>query len=135
MLPFFLWQHHAKFVLHAQQCAEHVGIERCHVVVRSLLRHRAGHAFRTGSVYSDIQMAKSFHGLVDQVAYVFFAPHIGTDELRFRARFADFTNELLAFFVAPTGNNNLGTLLGKRECRRPSDPRQSSCNQNNLGNH
>jgi hypothetical protein len=80
-------------------------------------------------------MAKSFHGLVDQVAYVFFAPHIGADELGFRTCLTDFTDELLAFFAAPTGNNNLGTLLSKRECRRPSDPCQSSCNQNNLGNH
>src|SRR2546426_1863540 len=99
------------------------------------LGYRAWHAFRTGSVHSDIQMAKSFHGLVDQVAYVFFAPHIGADELGFRTCLTDFTDELLAFFAAPTGNNNLGTLLGKRECRRPSDPCQSSCNQNNLGDH
>jgi hypothetical protein len=41
----------------------------------------------------------------------------------------------LAFFVAPTGNNNLSTLLGKRECRRPSDARQPSRNQNNLRIH
>jgi hypothetical protein len=41
----FLWQHHAKFVLHAQQRAEHVRIERCHVALRSLLRYKAGHAF------------------------------------------------------------------------------------------
>src|SRR3977135_1829157 len=78
----FLWQHHAKFVLHAQQRAEHVGLERRRVAVRSLLRHWAGHPFRTRSVYGDIQTAKPFHGLVDQVTYVVFAAHIGTDELR-----------------------------------------------------
>src|ERR1700676_3263176 len=131
----FLWQHHAKFVLHAQQRAEDVGIERCRVAVRSLLRYRAGHAFRTGSVYSDIQTAKSFHGLIDQVTYVFFAAHIGADELRFRTCLTELTDELLAFFVAPTGNNNLSTLLGKSEGRRPSDACQSSRNQNNLGIH
>src|SRR5258707_14031638 len=113
----FLWQHHAKFVLHAQQRSEHVGIERCRVAVRSLLRYRAGHAFRAGSVHSDIQTAKSFHGLVDQVTYVFFPAHIGADELRFRTSLTDFTDELLAFFLAPTGNNNPSTLLGKRDCR------------------
>src|SRR5882762_10814914 len=123
----FLWQHHAKFVLHAQQRAEYIGIERCRVAVRSLLRYRAGHAFRTGRVYSDIQTAKSFHGLVDQVTYVLFAAHIGADELSFRTCLTDFTDELLAFFVAPTGNNDLSTLLGKRECRRPSDACQPSC--------
>ena len=61
--------------------------------------------------------------------------HIDADELRFRTSLTDFTDELLAFFVAPTGDNNLSTLLGKRECRRPSDACQSSCNQSNLGIH
>src|SRR5216684_7965582 len=107
----FLWQHRAKFVLHAQQRTEHVRIERCRVAVRSLLRYGAGHTFRTGSVYSDIQTAKSFHGLVDQVTHVFFAAHIGADELRFSTCLTHFTDELLTFFVAPTGNNNLSTLL------------------------
>jgi hypothetical protein len=44
----------------------------------------AGHAFRTGRVHSDIQTAIPFHGLVDQVVYVFLAAYIGADELRFR---------------------------------------------------
>src|SRR6202171_3502088 len=122
-----LWQHYAKFVLHAQQGPEHVRIERCRVAVRSLLRYMAGHAFRTGSVYSDIQTAKSFHGLVDQVPYVFFAAHIGADELRFRTCLQAFTDELLAFFLAPTGNDNLRAFLGESEGRRPSDACQSSC--------
>src|SRR4029077_8019716 len=107
----FLWQHHAKFVLHTQQGPEHVRIERCRVAVRSLLRDRAGHTFRTGSVYSDIQTAKSFHGLVDQVAHVFFAAHVGADELRFRTCLTDFTDELLSFFVAPAGNSNTRAFL------------------------
>src|ERR1700686_5522279 len=131
----FLWQHHAKFVFHAQQRAEHVSIERSGVAVRSLLRYRAWHAFRTGSVHSDIQTAKSFHGLVDQVSYVFFVAHIGTDEFRFGTCLADFTDDLLALFVAPTGNNNLRAFLGKSEGRSPSDSCQPSCNQNNLGIH
>jgi hypothetical protein len=123
ILPFFLWQHHAKFVLDAQQRAQHVGIEGCRVAVRSLLRYRAGHAFRTGIVHSDIQTAKSSDGLVDQVTHVFFAAYVGADELRFRTCLTHFTDELLAFFVAPTGNNNLSTLLSKLECSRPSDAR------------
>src|ERR1700686_1651773 len=90
----FLRHHYAKFVLHAQQRTEHVCIERGRVAVRSLLRYRAWHAFRTGSVHSDIQMAKSFHGLFDQVAYIFLAAYIGADELRFRTFSADFTDQL-----------------------------------------
>src|SRR5260370_13665240 len=92
-----LWQHSAKFVPHAQQGPEHVRIERCRVAVRSLLGYRAGHAFRTSSVYSDIQTAESFHGLVDQFAHVFFAAYIGADELRLRTVFPDFLDHLLAF--------------------------------------
>ena len=109
----FLWQHHTKFVLHAQQGPEHVRIERCRVAVRSLLRYRTGHTFSTGSVYSDIQTAKSFHGLVDQVAHVFFAAYIGVDELRFHTFLADFSDQLLAFFVTTTGDNKLSAFLGQ----------------------
>src|SRR5260370_29226860 len=131
----FLWQHPAKFVLHAQQGAEHVGIERRRVAFRSLLGHGAGCAFGASAVDSDIQAAKSFHRLVDQIAYVFFSADIGADELRFRTGVTDFTDELLAFFVAPAGNDNLSAFPGKREGRRASDARQSTGNQNNLGSH
>ena len=61
------------------------------------------------------------------------AAYIGTDELRFCTFFADFTDQLLAFIVMPTGNNNLSTLLSKGEGSRPPDACQSSRNQNNLG--
>jgi hypothetical protein len=56
-------------------------------------------------------------------------------ELRFRAFLADFTDQLLAFFVMPAGNNNLSALIGKREGRCAPDARQSPRNQNNLGIH
>ncbi len=104
-----LWQHHAKFVLHAQQCSEHVRIERRRVALCSLLRYRAGH--------------------------VFFAAYIGANEIRFRTLFADFSDQVLAFFVTPTRDNKLSAFLGKREGRCPPDACQSSCNQNNLGIH
>jgi hypothetical protein len=58
--------------------------------------------------------------------------YIGVDEFRFRTCLTDFTDEFLAVFVTPTGNNNLSTFRGKRECRCPSDACQSSCNQHNL---
>jgi len=130
-----LWQHHAKFVLHAQQRAEHIRVERRRVALSSLLHHWAGRAFRTGGVHSDIQTAIPFDGFVDQVACVLLAAHIGADELRFRTFLADLTDQLLAFFVTPTGNNNLSAFLGKCEGRCPPDACQRSCNQNNLSIH
>ena len=63
------------------------------------------------------------------------AAYIGTDELRFCTFFADFADQLLAFIVMPTGNNNLCAFVGKREGRCPPDACQCSCNQNNLGVH
>ena len=127
--------HHAQLVLHAEQRTEHVGVEGGRVAVGGLLGHRAGLAFGAGGIDGHIQTAKARDGFVDQAAHIVFVAHIGPYKFRFRAEFAELVNQLLAFFVAPTGNNNLCAFLGKREGRRPSDACQSSCNQNNLSIH
>jgi hypothetical protein len=116
----FLRQHHAKFVFHAQQCAEHIRIERRRVALGSLLHHRAGHAFRTGGVHRDIQTAIPFHGLVDQVAHVLLAAYIGADELRFRTVVADFTDQLLASSSRrPETTTRAPSLANARAVARP----------------
>jgi hypothetical protein len=56
-------------------------------------------------------------------------------ELGFGAHFTDFTDQLLAFFVTPAGNNNLSAFSRKREGRCPADACQAPCNQDKLGIH
>jgi hypothetical protein len=67
MLP-LPWAASRQLVLHAQQCAEHIGIEGGGVALGGLLRHRAGLAFRAGVVDGRIQAAEARDRLIDQIA-------------------------------------------------------------------
>ena len=76
--------HGAHFVLHAQDHAENVGLERRGKAFRGLIRDRADLAFGAGIVHRDIETAKPFDGLVDQSADVIVLADVGVDELGFR---------------------------------------------------
>src|ERR1700730_17745682 len=77
-----LWKHHAQFVLHAQQCAENVGVESRRVALGGLLRHRTGLALGTGGVYSHIQATKARHCLIDQVSYFVLVAYVSIHVFR-----------------------------------------------------
>src|SRR6202043_4236763 len=62
--------HDAHLVLHAQDYAENVRVERRGVAFRGLVRNRANLAFGASIVHCDIETAKPCDGLVDQSAYV-----------------------------------------------------------------
>ena len=66
MLPAPLRLHHAQLMLHAQQHAEHIGIEGGGVAFRGLLGDRAGLAFGAGIVDGDVEAAEPGDGLVDK---------------------------------------------------------------------
>ncbi len=55
-------------MLHAQEHAENIGLERRGIAFRGLVRDRATLAFRAGIVDRDIEAAKPRDGLVDQSA-------------------------------------------------------------------
>src|ERR1700729_956403 len=60
--------HGAHFVLHAQDDAENVGLERRGKFFRGLVRDRADLAFGGGVVHRDIETAKPRDGLIDHSA-------------------------------------------------------------------
>jgi hypothetical protein len=63
-----LSSHDAHFVLHAQDHAENIRVERRGIAFRGLVCDRANLAFGAGIVHRDIGPAKVCDGLVDQVA-------------------------------------------------------------------
>ena len=107
--------HDAHFVLHAQDYAENIGVERRGVAFRGLVRDRANLAFGAGIVHRDIEAAKPCDGLVDQSADVIVLADIGVDELGFRAERAQLLNLRVSGFITPTGNDDIGALLGEGE--------------------
>jgi hypothetical protein len=68
-------------VLHAQDDAENIGLERRGKAFRGLIGDRADLAFRRSVVHRDIETAKPCDGRVDQCADVILFADVGVDEL------------------------------------------------------
>src|SRR6266851_2842556 len=107
--------HHPQLVLHAEQHAEHVGVEGGGVAVGGLLGHRAGLALGAGVVDGDVEAAEPGDRLVDQVLHVAFVADIGADEFRFRAKRAQFGDQRFANIIAAAGNHDTGAFLCESE--------------------
>lgn len=115
MLPLPLRGHCAQLVFHAQQRAEHIGVEGRGVALRRLIDDRAGLAFRAGVVDGDIEAAEAGDGLVHQSADLGVVAHVGFDEERLRTQRMEFGFERLALRHAASGNDQAG--MGACECQ------------------
>ena len=103
MLPLTLRLHDAQLVLHAEQGAEHIGIEGGCVALGGLLGYRARLAFGARGIDGGVDPAKASDGLVDQTAHVVLVAHIGTDEDRIGAETAELGFQCLAFGFPAAG--------------------------------
>src|SRR5882724_5092800 len=127
-----LFLHDAHFVLHAQDHAENIRIERRGIAVRGLVCDRAHLAFRARIVHRDIETAKPCDGLVDQSTHVILLANVGVDELRLRTERAELLHECLAGLITPTGNDYLGALLSKGDGCGAAYACEASRDQNDL---
>jgi hypothetical protein len=116
-----LSQHHPQLVLHTEERAEHISVECRGVALSGLLRHPAGLAFGAGAVDGSIQTAEARDGLIDQVAHIEFAAHVGTDEFNLAAEPAQLTSQGLAGILMPAGNDDAVASPRKGDgCRTPN---------------
>ena len=113
MLPLPCRLHDAHFVLHAQDHAENIRVERRGIAFRGLVRDRANLAFGAGIVHGDIETAKPCDGLVDESADVIFLADVGVDELGLRTERAQLLDERLAGVITPTGTTTFAPFLAK----------------------
>ena len=115
-----LSEHHPQLMLHAEERAEHIGIERRGVAVGGLLRHRAGLAFGAGAVDGRIQTTEARDGLIHEVARIVFAAHVGMDELGFGAEARNsMANACPASSCRPETMSRLPSLAKARAAARP----------------
>src|ERR1700738_1769986 len=121
--------HDAHFVLHAQDHAENIRVERRGIAFRSLGRDRATLSFGAAIDHRDIETAKPCDGLVDHSADVTFLADVGVDELGLRTERAQLLNERLAGLITPTGNDHLRALLGEGDGGGATDAGQGASNQ------
>jgi hypothetical protein len=117
--------HGAHFVLHAQDHAENIGVERRRIAFRGLIGDRTNLAFGAGIVYRDIETAKPCDGPVDQGADVILLANVGVDELGLRTERAQLLGERLADLVTATGDNHFCALLGEGDGGGAPDARES----------
>src|SRR5580693_7223418 len=118
-------------MLHAEQRAEHIGIERRGVAVGGLFRHPAGLAFGAGAVDGRIQTTETRDGLIDQAAHIVLAAHVGADELRFAAELAQLSSQRLADVLMAAGNDDAVAFPRKSKGCCTSNPSQRAGNQDN----
>src|SRR6266403_3603380 len=127
--------HGAHFVLHAQDHAENVGLERRGKAFRGLVRDRTNLAFGGGVVHRDIETAKPCDGLVYHGANVILLADVGVDELGLRTESAQLLNERLAGLITPTGNDHVRALLGEGDGGGATDAGQGAGDQHDWVAH
>ena len=129
MLPWPCGLHDAQLVLHAEQRAEHVGLERGGKAFRGLVRDRTARAFGAGVVHGDIETTKPRDGLIDHVEGVILLAHVGVDELSLRTEGAQFIDERLAGLLTPASDDDFCSLPGEGDGGGAPDACQSAGNQ------
>jgi hypothetical protein len=121
--------HRAHFVLHAQDHAENIGLERRSKAFRGLIRDRTDLPFGRSVVDRDIETAKPRDGLVDHGANLVFLADVGVDELGFRTERAQLLDEGLAGLIAPAGHDDLRALPGEGDGGSTADAGQGAGDQ------
>ena len=122
-------------MLHAQDHAENVGLERRGKAFGGLVRDRADLAFGSGIVHRDIETTKPRDCFVDQGADVILLADVGVDELRLRTESAQLLDERFAGVITPTGNDQLRAFLGKGDGGGAPDAAQAAGDQDNGSAH
>ena len=124
-----------QLVLHAEQRAEHIGVEGGGIAFRGLVRDRAGSAFGAGIVHCNIEAPEALDGPVDQGADVIFLADVGIDELGLRTKTAQLLSQRFAGLIAPTGNDNFRAPLGEGDGGGAPDTGKSTCDQDDGVTH
>jgi hypothetical protein len=122
-------------VLHAQENAEYVGVERRGVAIFRLIGHDARLALGAGIVDGNVEPSEFCDSLVDEVADLFVAAHVGANEFSLSTERTEFGYESLADVVLPTGHNEACAFLRKSESSRATDAAQAACYQYYLVGH
>jgi hypothetical protein len=82
-----------------------------------------------------IETTEARYGLIDQVAHIVFAAHVGTDEFYLAAEPAQLGGQPLADLLMTAGNDDAVAFPSESKGRCSSDSSQRAGNQNNGGAH
>jgi hypothetical protein len=122
-------------VLHAQDHAQNIRVERRSIAFRGLVSDQPNLAFGASIVHRDIETAKPCDGPVDQSADVILLADVGVDEFGLRTERAQLLNERLAGLITPTGNDHLRALSGKSDGGGAPDAGEATGDQHDRRAH
>jgi hypothetical protein len=91
-------------VLHAQDYAEDIGVERRGKTFCGLVRDRADLPLGGGVIDRNIETTKSRDGLVNHGANIIFLANVGLNELSLGTQRTKLLDQFLADFIPPAGN-------------------------------
>ncbi len=132
MLPAPSRPHDAQFVLHAEQHAEHVGVEGLGVGLRSLVDDRARVALGPRVVDGDVNAPELGDSPVDQGLDLALVANVRLDEESFCAEGPELGLQCPAGLAIAAGDDDLGALACGRERGGAADAGKSACDQNDL---
>src|SRR5216683_3355453 len=84
-----LGKHNAHLMLHAEQRAQDVCVERRGVGFCSLFGHRARFALSSSAIDSGIQTTKARDGPIHQITKIVIVSHVGTNEFGLRTKLSE----------------------------------------------
>jgi len=128
-----LRQHHPELVLHAEQRAEHVGLEGGVVALGRLLGHRPRFAFGPGVVHGRIEPTEASDGRIDQVPHVVLAADVGTQELGLSTELTELGDQPTTVVVVTTRHDDASAIPRESQRRCAPDARQGAGDQNDRG--
>jgi len=117
-------------VLHAQQRAQHVGVEGGGVGLGALRGQRAWLALGAGIVDRDIQPAEARDGTIVQGLDVGLIADIGADEGGLRTEAAQLVGQSRSGVVAAPGDDDGCALAGEGDGSGATDPGQRAGDEN-----
>jgi hypothetical protein len=116
-------------VLHAQEHAEHVGVERIGIARGSLRDDRTGGTFGAGIVDSNIEAAEARDRAIDEILDILLLAHVGTNEFGFRPKRPELGGQRTAGIVAAAGDHETGSLTRKSESGGAANAGQGTGNE------
>jgi hypothetical protein len=122
-------------VFHAQQRAEHIGVEGGRVAFDGLLSHRTRPALGARGIDGGVDPAKARNSLVDQTAHVVLVAHVGTNECHFGAEAAEFGFQRLAFGFPAARHDDGCAVFSEGRGGGSADAGQSAGDQDNRVAH
>lgn len=113
--------HHTNLVLHAEQRAEHIGVESRGIALGGLVDDEAGLALRAGGVHRGVDPTEAGDGLVDERGDLAIPTDIRLDEERVAADRLEFGFERFALRLATASNDDGVALFGEGESGSAAD--------------